>query len=284
MIEPIELRRVLAIGGSDSGGGAGIQADIKTGAALGVDVATAITAITAQNSVGVRAVEPVNLDLFGAQISSVCSDIPLHATKLGVLCDGAHVRVVIDAIQRYRLTNIVCDPVIASTSGTILLDRGGVEALIAAFPLFALLTPNVLEAAALTGKEIASDSDLLEAGSALLNLGVQAVLMKGGHLNGRESTDLLLRKGTSDPVYFSAPRIETRNDHGTGCVLATSIASALAMGLELPAAVAAGRGFVQGALFRSIQLQNGLGRGSMDLVSHRALHGGLASSRSFRKS
>jgi hydroxymethylpyrimidine/phosphomethylpyrimidine kinase len=126
MMERIELRRVLAIGGSDSGGGAGIQGDIKTGAALGVDVATAITAVTAQNSVGVQAVESVPLNIFRAQISSVCSDLPLHATKLGMLCDGARVRVVIHAIQRYRLHNIVCDPVLSSSSGTILLDREGV--------------------------------------------------------------------------------------------------------------------------------------------------------------
>ena len=276
MIEGIELRRILAIGGSDSGGGAGIQADIKTGAALGVDVATALTAITAQNSVGVQAVESVPLNVLRAQISSVCSDIPIHAIKLGMLCDGARVRVVIDAIERYRLNNIVCDPVIASTSGTLLLDRDGVETLVAAFPLFALLTPNALEATALTGKTIATDSDLLEAGYALLDLGAHAVLMKGGHLDGKASTDLLLQRGTSEPMYFSAPRIRTRNDHGTGCVLATSIASALAMGLELPEAVAAGRDFVQGALLRSIQLRNGAGRGSMDLLPNRALPGGRA--------
>lgn len=109
-MQRIELRRVLAIGGSDSGGGAGIQGDIKTGAALGVDVATAITAIIAQNSLGVQAIEPVPLNMFCAQISSVCSDLPLHAIKLGMLCDGARVRAVIAAIEKYRLNNIVCDP------------------------------------------------------------------------------------------------------------------------------------------------------------------------------
>jgi hydroxymethylpyrimidine/phosphomethylpyrimidine kinase len=276
MMEGIELRRVLAIGGSDSGGGAGIQADIKTGAALGVDVATAITAITAQNSVGVQAVEPVPLNVFRTQLSSVCSDIPLHAVKLGVLYDGARVKAAIDVIQRYGLNNIVCDPVIASTSGTILLDGDGMKALVSALPLFTLLTPNAIEAAALTGKRIETQSDLITAGYALLDLGASAVLMKGGHLNENESTDVLLRKKHSGLIYFSFPRIRTSNDHGTGCALATSIASGLAKGLDLPKAVAAGRDFVQGALLRSIQLRNGTGRGSMDLVSHGTIPRGSA--------
>lgn len=270
-MERIELRRVLAIGGSDSGGGAGIQGDVKTGTALGVDVATVITAITAQNSVGVQAVEPVPLGICRAQISSVCSDLPLHAIKLGMLCDGARVRVVIDAIQRYRLNNIVCDPVLSSTSGTILLDRGGMEALVSALPLLTVLTPNAIEAAALTGERIETQSHLVTAGYALLDLGARAVLMKGGHLDGKESTDVLLRRDHSGLMYFSFPRIKTSNDHGTGCALATAIASGLAKGFELPRAVAAGRDFVQSALLRSIQLRNGAGRGSMDLLPNRAL-------------
>jgi len=270
-MERIELRRVLAIGGSDSCGGAGIQGDIKTGAAFGVDVATAITAITAQNSMGVQAVEPVPLNVFRAQISSVCSDIRLHGVKLGMLYDGARVRAVTDAILEHKLENVVCDPVLASTSGTILLDRDGVDALIAALPLFALLTPNALEATALTGKRIETQSDLVMAGYALLDLGARAVLMKGGHLDGYESTDVLLQRERSGLMYFSFPRIRTSNDHGTGCALATSIASGLARGLDLPKAVATGRDFVQGALLRSIQLRNGAGRGSLDLLRNSAL-------------
>ncbi len=266
-MEHIELPRVLAIGGSDSGGGAGIQADIKTGAALGVDVATAITAITAQNSMGIQDIEPVPISSFRAQISCVCSDIPLHAVKLGMLCDSIRVQLVIEAIQNYRLKNVVCDTVLASTSGTTLLDPDGVKALIAALPLFALLTPNAHEAAVITGRTIKSIPDLLEAGHTLLDLGAQSVLMKGGHLDGDESTDLMLQRGMLKPMYFSAPRVSTRNDHGTGCVLATSIASGLAKGLELPEAVAGGFAFVQRALRRSIELRNGAGRGSMDLLS-----------------
>lgn len=263
----MELRRVLSVGGSDSGGGAGIQADVKTGTALGVDVATVISAITAQNSLGVQALEPVPLGMFRAQISSVCSDIPVHAVKLGMLYDGLRARVVIDAIRHYAWDNIVCDPVLVSTSGTPLLDRDGLEVLVSALPLFTLLTPNVPEVVAITGKSVATESDLIEAGHALLGLGARAVLLKGGHLNGNKSTDMLLQKGFSKPTYFSSRRMHTRNDHGTGCALATAIASGLAVGIDLPKAVSKAREFVQGALRRSIQLRNGSGRGSMDLRS-----------------
>lgn len=257
MTERMELRRVLAIGGSDSGGGAGIQADVKTGTALGVDVATVISAITA----------PVSLDMFRTQISSVSSDIPVHAVKLGMLYDGLRVRVVIDAIRQYEWDNIVCDPVLVSTSGTPLLDQDGLKVLVSALPLFTLLTPNVPEVVAMTGKSVATESDLIEAGHALLDLGARAVLLKGGHLNGDESTDILLQKGVSEPTYFSSRRTHTCNDHGTGCALATSVASGLAEGIDLPKAVSKGREFVQDALRRSIHLWNGSGRGSMDLQS-----------------
>jgi hydroxymethylpyrimidine/phosphomethylpyrimidine kinase len=265
MTERMELRRVLTIGGSDSGGGAGIQADVKTGTALGVDVATVISAITAQNSLGVQALEPVPLGMFRAQISSVSSDIPVHAVKLGMLYDGLRARVVIDAIRHYAWDNIVCDPVLVSTSGAPLLDQDGLEVLVSALPLFTLLTPNVPEVVAMTGKSVATESDLIEAGHALLDLGARAVLLKGGHLDGDKCTDVLLRKGISEPTYFSSGRMHTRNDHGTGCALATAIASGLAAGSELPKAVSKGQEFVQGALRRSIQLRNGSGRGSMDL-------------------
>jgi hydroxymethylpyrimidine/phosphomethylpyrimidine kinase len=263
----MELRRVLTIGGSDSAGGAGIQADVKTGTALGVDVATVISAITAQNSLGVQALEPVSLDMFRTQISSVSSDIPVHAVKLGMLYDGLRVRLVIDAIRQFEWDNIVCDPVLVSTSGTPVLDQDGLKVLVSALPLFTLLTPNVPEVVAMTGKIVATESDLIEAGHALMDLGTRAVLLKGGHLNGDKSTDILLQKGISEPTYFSSRRMHTRNDHGTGCALATAIASGLATGIDLPKAVSKGREFVQGALRRSIHLRNGSGRGSMDLRS-----------------
>ena len=257
---------MLAIGGSDSCGGAGIQGDIKTGAAMGIDVSTAVTAITAQNSLGVQAVAPVSVEMLRAQIASVCSDLPPDAVKLGMLYDAERVTVVMDAIRTYNLQNVVCDPVFVSTSGRVLLDEGGREALLSNLSLFTLLTPNLMEAEALTGIRATNASDLLVAGRALLDCGASAVLLKGGHLSGAESIDILIQRAVPDPVYIRALRIQTRNDHGTGCALASSIATGLAMGLSREEAVKSGRAFVQSALERSAQLRNGSGRGSMALV------------------
>lgn len=269
MSQHAELRRLLVIGGSDSSGGAGIQADIKTGAALGVDVATAIAAITAQNSLGVHAIDPVTPAMLRAQIASVCSDIPPHAVKLGMLCDAARVSVVADAIRSYELRNVVCDPALVSTSGAPLLDARGSRRLLTLLPFFTLITPNLMEAAALTGMCVRDSASLLEAGRTLLDRGANAVLLKGGHLDGDECVDVLLQKRCIDPIYLPSPRVETRNDHGTGCVLASAIASGLARGLELVAAVKSGCAFVQAALQRSASLWTGAGRGSMNLLDEK---------------
>ncbi len=265
-MDRMEPPRLLAIGGSDSCGGAGIQADIKTGAALGVDVSTAITAITSQNSLGVNAVEPVSIEMLRAQIASVCSDIPPLAVKLGMLYDADRVEIVAQAIKTYELRNVVCDPVLVSTSGTTLLDTSGSELLLSMLPLFTLFTPNSMEAAALTGIAVRNVSDLLLAGRALIDRGANAVLLKGGHIGGNDSTDVLLQSRWPEPLFLRSPRIDTRNDHGTGCVLATAIASGLALSTELVAAVTSGCSFVHRALQRSAQISNGAGRGSMNLL------------------
>lgn len=262
-----ELPRMLAIGGSDSCGGAGIQADIKTGAALGVDVSTAITAITAQNSLGVHAIEPVSVELLRAQIASVCSDLPPHAVKLGMLYDAARVEVVADAIKTYKLRNVVCDPVLVSTSGTTLLDPKGAELLLSMLPLFTLFTPNAMEAAALTGIAVSNSSDLLTAGRLLLEKGANGVFLKGGHIGESYCTDVLLRKHRPDPIFLVSARVETRNDHGTGCVLASAISAVLALGNELGQAVESAHAFTRKALSKSVTILNGAGRGGMDLVS-----------------
>ena len=261
-----ELPRLLAIGGSDSSGGAGIQADIKTGAALGVDVSTAITAITAQNTLGVQAVEPAPVEMLQSQLTSVCSDLPPHAVKLGMLYDAARVRVVAEAIATYHLRNVVCDPVLLSTSGATLLDAAGSEQLLTMLPLFTLFTPNAMEASALTGTTVRTSADLLVAGRLLLDRGARAVLLKGGHIAGAESTDILLQQQTREPICFRSPRIHTRNDHGTGCVLASAIAAGLALGLDLAEATSRGCAFVSSALSRSTHLWTGSGRGSMNLL------------------
>ncbi|HUV96534.1 MAG TPA: bifunctional hydroxymethylpyrimidine kinase/phosphomethylpyrimidine kinase [Acidobacteriaceae bacterium] len=266
-MEKPELCRLLVIGGSDSSGGAGIQADIKTGSALGVDVSTAITAITAQNNLGVQSVEPVPVEMLRAQIASVCSDLRPHAVKLGMLYDAVRVEVLSEAIRKYELRNVVCDPVLVSTSGTILLEPKGGELLLSMLPLFTLFTPNAIEAAALTGIPVNDSADLLATGRVLLDRGANAVLLKGGHLGGGDSTDVLLQASSPEPIFLRSSRIDTRNDHGTGCVLASAIASALAQGTELVDAVTSGCAFVHSALQRSAHLWRGAGRGSMNLLS-----------------
>jgi hydroxymethylpyrimidine/phosphomethylpyrimidine kinase len=257
------LPRVLAIGGSDSSSGAGVQADIKTGMALGVEVATAITAITAQNSLGVQRVMPVPVAMLAAQIKSVCDDTPPTAIKLGMLVDAAHIRVVIQALRRYKTSLVICDPVLASTSGRVLLNDAGRRELFKLLPMISLLTPNVVEAELLSGRSIHTEEEYLDAGRVLLDHGAAAVLLKGGHREGDNSCDILLQRDAATPTHFSAPRIHTRNDHGTGCVLASAIAAGLASGLALVDAVGQARDYVQRALLRSITISNGSGRGGM---------------------
>jgi hydroxymethylpyrimidine/phosphomethylpyrimidine kinase len=266
---PHGLPRVLAIGGSDSCGGAGIQADIKTGIALGVEVSTAITAITAQNSRGVQKVTPVSTAMLAAQIDSVCEDTPPTAIKLGMLFDAARLGIVRKALLKYRVPYVVCDPVLVSTSGRVLLNEAGRRALMELLPLVTLLTPNADEAALLSGCEVRTPQEYLNAGRILLSHGVSAVLLKGGHMGGVESADTLLRREDAAPSWFSAPRIETRNDHGTGCVLASAIAAGLAQEMTLVEAVGNARAFLQQALIRSSGIWNGAGRGGMILFSSR---------------
>jgi hydroxymethylpyrimidine/phosphomethylpyrimidine kinase len=260
--EPCNLPRVLAVGGSDSSGGAGIQADLKTGMALGVEVSTAITAITAQNSLGVQKVTSVSLAMLAAQISSVCEDTPPAVMKLGMLVDAARIRVVIRALRAYAVPRVVCDPVLFSTSGCALLDDAGRQALFHLLPWITVLTPNANEASLLSGQPVRTPEEFLQAGRILLDRGASAVLVKGGHIGGEESSDVLLQRDAA-PEWFSAPRIVTRNDHGTGCVLASAIAAGLARGDTLVEAVARARGFVQQTLLRSKDIWNGNGRGGM---------------------
>ena len=257
------LPRVLAIGGSDSSGGAGIQADIKTGMALGVEVATAITAITAQNSLGVQKIMPVPIAMLAAQIRSVCEDTPPAAIKLGMMVDAARIRTVINTLRTYNTRHVVCDPVLASTSGRVLLDGAGQRELFKLLPWVTLLTPNADEVAILTGRTVRSLQEYLDAGRILLDRGAAAVLLKGGHRGGDESCDLLLQRSDPSPIFFSAPRIATHNDHGTGCVLASAIAAGLAKGLTLVDAIDKARDYVQQALIRSSSVWNGKGRGGM---------------------
>ena len=252
--------RVLIIAGSDSGGGAGIQADIKTVTALGGYAATAITAITAQNTLGVHGVHAVPLAMIEAQARAVLTDIGADVIKTGMLGDKAVVRLVAGLIAEANLPAVI-DPVMIAKGGAALLDADAIavvrERLV---PLAALLTPNAPEAEALTGLSIASLDDQRRAGHALLTAGAKAVLMKGGHLPGARVVDLLI---TADgETAFEGERIATRHTHGTGCTLASACATGLAQGLPLTAAVARAWDYVHEAILRAPGF--GAGHGPLD--------------------
>ncbi len=261
---PLRYPRALTIAGSDSGGGAGIQADLKTFAALGCFGMSAITALTAQNTMGVRAIHPVPLDMLEAQIAAVVEDIGVDAVKIGMLHSSATVRSVAAALDRHALTQVVFDPVMVATSGATLIDREAITVLVELmFPRALLITPNLDEAALLVGRPLASEADMEAAARQLLAMGARAVLLKGGHLAGDQVSDLLLAPGAA-PRWMRAPRIPSANTHGTGCTLSSAIASHLALGAALPEAVALARDYVRGALEAGAAVRTGEGSGPLN--------------------
>ena len=253
--------RVLIIAGSDSGGGAGIQADIKTVTALGGYAATAITAITVQNTLGVTAVHPIPVKVIEAQARAVLDDIGADAIKTGMLGDVATVEAVARVLDSARPAPAVIDPVMVAKGGEALLAAEAVDAVRTLLvPRAALLTPNAPEAERLTGLRIETTDDLRRAGEALLGLGAKAVLMKGGHVAGERVVDLLM---TADgETVFEGERIETRHTHGTGCTLASACAVGLAQGMDLTAAVARAWNYVHEAMLRAPGF--GAGHGPLD--------------------
>ena len=254
------LGRVLIFAGSDSGGGAGVQADIKTVTALGGHAATAITAITVQNTLGVTGVHPLPAALVAAQARAVLDDIGTDAIKTGMLGDAAMIEQVA-AILAAAGAPAVIDPVMIAKGGAALLEPYAVQALAdALIPLAALLTPNAPEAAALTGRPVETTDDLRRAGCALLEKGAAAVLMKGGHVAGDRVTDLLITP--VGETRFEAGRIDTRHTHGTGCTLASACATGLAQGHGLEHAVRRAHAYVQEAIRRAPGL--GAGQGPLD--------------------
>jgi hydroxymethylpyrimidine/phosphomethylpyrimidine kinase len=261
--------RVLIIAGSDSGGGAGIQADIKTVTALGGYAATAITAITAQNTLGVFAIHPLPPDLVMAQARAVLDDIGADAFKIGMLGDAAMVEVVAGILDGAPGIPAVIDPVMIAKGGAALLPDAAVSAVRALMiPRAALLTPNAPEAAALTGLAVETTDDLRRAGEALLAAGAAAVLMKGGHVAGETVTDVLMTP--AGETTLEGPRIDTRHTHGTGCTLASACAAGLAQGLPLDRAVARAWAYVA----RAIRTAPGLGAGHGPLDHGWPLRGG----------
>jgi hydroxymethylpyrimidine/phosphomethylpyrimidine kinase len=250
------MRTALTIAGSDSGGGAGIQADLKTFAAHGVYGLTAITAVTAQNTLGVTTWSALSADLVTAQIEAVAGDIGVHAVKTGMLANAAIVEAVAAAIDSLDLPLVVVDPVMIAKGGDRLLEEDAVSAMRAELlPRAHLVTPNIPEAEALAGVRIASVEEMREAARRILALGPRVVLVKGGHLDGAEVVDVAC--SNEETFEVRGPRIVTRNTHGTGCTLASAIAANLARGLGDREAIERAREYLDGA----IRHAPGLGRG-----------------------
>jgi hydroxymethylpyrimidine/phosphomethylpyrimidine kinase len=262
--EPQRYTRVLSIAGSDSGGGAGIQADLKTFAALGCYGMTAITALTAQNTLGVSAIHGVPPDMLKAQLSAVLDDIGVDAVKIGMLHAPDIVRTVAWALQHYGVKQVVLDPVMVATSGDRLIAPDTVQVLVdELFPLATVVTPNLDEAALLLGRPITTAGDLEPAARDLLAMGAPAVLLKGGHLPGDEVADLLV-SGPGPVQRLASPRITSRNTHGTGCTLSSAIAAHLALGEPLERAVALARSYILQAIAMGADVYTGAGHGPLN--------------------
>jgi hydroxymethylpyrimidine/phosphomethylpyrimidine kinase len=251
----------LTIAGSDSSGGAGIQADLKTFAALGVYGASAITALTAQDTRGVTAVHAIPAEFVAAQIDAVFGDLGVGAVKIGMVAERATIEAVAAALKRWLPRKVVLDPVMVATSGDRLLATDAVDALRnSLFPLATVVTPNLPEAAALLGEPMASSAETIEdQGRRLLASGCRAVLIKGGHGQGSESIDYLIE--ASGRLALAAPRIATKNTHGTGCSLSAAIAAELAKGEAMVDAVRNAKTFVSAAIAAADRVGVGHGRG-----------------------
>lgn len=265
MAEAVAVPIALTIAGSDSSGGAGIQADLKTFTVLGVYGASVLTALTAQNTRGVSAIHPVPPAFVAQQIDAVAADLRIGATKTGMLNDRETVLAVVEGVRRHALHPLVVDPVMVATSGDMLLEPDAVDAVRRELlPLADVITPNLAEAARLLDTAAAATVAEMEAQArALLALGPKAVLIKGGHGDGAEAIDVLAMRDAA-PVHLALPRIATPNTHGTGCTMSAAIAAYLAKGESLADAVQGAKRFVHAALVAGAALKIGGGSGPVD--------------------
>ena len=262
MHEKKHYHRVLTIAGSDSGGGAGIQADLKTIAANHCYGMSVITALTAQNTLGVSAIHAVPVDFVAAQMDAVLSDIGADAVKIGMLFSPELIRTVADGLRRYGAKNIVLDPVMVAQSGDKLLQDEAVAAIKEhLIPLADLITPNLPEASVLLDREITSEADLAAAATDLATLGAGNVLIKGGHLESENSDDCLYLGDEQRLVTLAGERVVTRNNHGTGCTLSSAIAAYLARGEDMETAVRLGKDYITGAIQAGAAYEIGRGNG-----------------------
>ena len=258
-----EYPRVLTIAGSDSGGCAGIQADLKTFAALGCFGMSAITALTAQNTQGVRAIHGVPPEMLAHQIDAVVEDMGVHAVKIGMLHAPEVVHTVAQALKRHALRTVVLDPVMIATSGAVLISPEAVQTLVRElFPLATLITPNLDEAAHLVGHPIDNENAMQAAAEALRALGAPAVLLKGGHLPGERVSNYFVSDARA--FWLHAPRIHSPNTHGTGCTLSSAIAAHLALGAPLDEAVRAAQAYVRDALQAGAHVRTGHASGPLN--------------------
>lgn len=259
------MKRVLTIAGSDSGGGAGIQADIKTISALSCYASSVITAVTAQNTLGVAAVEPLSPEIIEKQIRAVLDDIGADAVKIGMLATAEIVERVAALMKEYDPPFIVLDPVLVATSGDVLTEGSATEAIVARLmPLATVTTPNIPEAERLTGLTIESAMDYEPVWTALREQGAKALLLKGGHLMDDTLTDTLFTAREQLPRVYTHERIDTQNTHGTGCTLSSALASYLALGHPLSRAVGHAADFIHNAIAAGADLRIGEGHGPVD--------------------
>jgi hydroxymethylpyrimidine/phosphomethylpyrimidine kinase len=254
---------MLSIAGSDPSGGAGIQADLKTATALGVYGATVVTALTVQNTLGVTDIHAVPADFITAQYDAVVGDLDVRSVKIGMLGSVEVVEAVAAMLRRRSVPTVVLDPVMVATSGDRLVPADAEVAIRGLLlPLATVVTPNVPEAAALTGLMVGSEDEMVAAGHALVGLGATYALVKGGHLGGDQSVDVLV---SADGVLrLEAPRVETSNTHGTGCTLSSAVASCLAKGEPVVPAVTAAKDYLTRALVAGADLRIGHGNGPVD--------------------
>ncbi|NJO01237.1 MAG: bifunctional hydroxymethylpyrimidine kinase/phosphomethylpyrimidine kinase [Bacteroidia bacterium] len=255
----------MSIAGSDSGGGAGIQADIKTISALGCYATTAITAITVQNTRGVSHIHSVPPEIVEQQIEAILSDMGSDTIKIGMLHNVQIIRAVARTLKKYMPLPVVLDPVMVATSGHKLIEDHTIDTLqTELFPLATIITPNLDEAEILAGQSMRSLEAMLAASRSLLRWGNQAVLLKGGHLAGEMVYDIYLAQSPSEPKIFESPKIHSRNLHGSGCTLSSAIASFLALGLSREEAVVAARQYVYEAIRHGKDYQLGEGAGPLN--------------------
>ena len=263
----------LTIAGSDSGGGAGIQADIKTFSSLGVFGASAITAITAQNTQGVRGIQAISPEILRGQIEAILEDFIVDAVKIGMLHNKDAVKVVSETLSSFQQTSIILDPVMISTSGSKLLEDDAIRTIMdELFHKATLLTPNIPETEYLSGIKINNEADILCAARKLQEKGCKAILIKGGHIPGVETVDRLFIN-ENNPICLASPTVETFNTHGTGCTLSSAIAAYMALGHSLVEAVRLAKEYMNNALVHGANVCMGKGHGPVNhFFSPSALH------------